>query len=128
MSTPTLRVESYGGGTQSSALALMSAAGDLPKLDAVIFADTQGELPETYEYADYVAGVLADAGIPFIRVTAGSLEEALLSETPTSHNPTPPAHVLNPDGSKARRCRRPGGGDAAHTVRTTDQRNRGMTP
>lgn len=36
-----LRVLSYGGGTQSAALALMSAAGDLPKLDAVVFADTQ---------------------------------------------------------------------------------------
>lgn len=47
MSAPDLRVLSYGGGTQSAALALMSAAGELPKLDAVVFADTHGELPET---------------------------------------------------------------------------------
>lgn len=98
----TLRVLSYGGGTQSAALALMSAAGDLPKLDAVVFADTQGELPETYEYAEYVSGILDEAGIPFIQITAGNLEEALLSTTPTSHNPTPPAHVLNPSGSKGK--------------------------
>lgn len=97
-----LRVLSYGGGTQSAALALMSAAGELPKLDAVIFADTQGELPETYDYAVYVQEQLEQAGVPFIRVSAGSLEDALLASEPTSHNPTPPAHVLNPDGSKGK--------------------------
>ena len=97
-----LRVLSYGGGTQSAALALMSAAGQLPKLDAVVFADTQGELPETYIYAEYVERQLADADIPFIRASAGSLEGALLATEPTSSNPTPPAHVLNPDGSAGR--------------------------
>lgn len=96
------RILSYGGGTQSAALALMSAAGDLPRVDAVIMADTQGELPETYAYAQYVLGYLRDAGIPMIVVTAGSLEAALLADTPTSSNPTPPAHVLNPDGSAGR--------------------------
>lgn len=98
----SLRILSYGGGTQSAALALMSAAGDLPKLDAVIFADTQGELPETYDYAVYVQVHLETAGIPFYRVTAGSLEQALLATEPTSSNPTPPAHVLNPDGTKGK--------------------------
>ncbi|HLH45668.1 MAG TPA: hypothetical protein VKV25_00835 [Acidimicrobiales bacterium] len=93
---------SYGGGTQSAALALMSCAGELPRLSAVIFADTQGELPETYEYAEYVRGHLEQAGIPFVVVTAGSLEEALLSPTPTSANATPPAHVVNPDGTLGR--------------------------
>lgn len=91
---------SYGGGTQSAALALMAASGDLPKLDGVIFADTQGELPETYAYADYVKRHLQDAGIPFIQVTAGSLEAALLSPVRTTRNPTPPAHVRNPEGAK----------------------------
>ncbi|MBK7722480.1 MAG: hypothetical protein IPI32_09745 [Austwickia sp.] len=96
---PDLRVLSYGGGTQSAALALMSAAGLMPRLDAVVFADTEGELPETYAYAEYVQGHLDRAGIPFIRVSAGSLEAALLSPVRTTSNPTPPAHVLNPDGS-----------------------------
>lgn len=58
----------------------MSAAGDLPKLDHIVFA----------------------AGIPLHVVTAGSLEQALLADAPTSHNPTPPAHVVNPDGTKGR--------------------------
>lgn len=97
-----MRVLSYGGGTQSAALALLSAAGDLPKLDAVVFADTQGELPETYEHVAYVEARLGEAGIPFIRVTAGSLEQALLSTERTGPNPTPPSHVLNPDGSKGK--------------------------
>lgn len=97
-----MRVLSYGGGTQSAALALMSASGELPRLDAVIFADTKGELPETYTYAEYVKAVLDKAGIPFLVVSRGSLEEALLSETPTPANPTPPAFVLAPDGTKGR--------------------------
>ncbi|MFT4261964.1 MAG: hypothetical protein QM572_01140 [Nocardioides sp.] len=99
---PSLRVLSYGGGTQSAALALMSATGVLPRLDAVIFADTHGELPETYEYAEYVKTHLVRAGIPFVRVSTGSLEAALLSPVRTSSNPTPPAHVLNPDGSRGK--------------------------
>lgn len=98
----TLRILSYGGGTQSAALGLMSAAGQLPKLDAIVFADTRGELPETYLYADYVERIVEAAGIRFIRASAGSLEDALLADAPTSHNPTPPAHVVNPDGSAGR--------------------------
>lgn len=98
----SLRVLSLGGGTQSCALALMSAAGDLPKLDHIVFADTQGELPETYAYIDYLRSVVEPAGIPLQIVTAGSLEAALLADKPTNHNPTPPAHVLNPDGTKGR--------------------------
>lgn len=98
----SLRILSLGGGTQSCALALMSAAGELPKLDHIIFADTQGELPETYAYIDYMRPILAAAGIPLHVVTAGSLEAALLTTEPTSSNPTPPAHVINPDGTKGR--------------------------
>jgi hypothetical protein len=97
-----LRILSLGGGTQSCALALMSAAGDLPKLDHIVFADTQGEVPETYEYIDYLRGVVEAAGIPLHVVTAGSLYDDLLATEPTSSNPTPPVHVRNPDGSKGR--------------------------
>lgn len=96
-----LRVLSLGGGTQSCALALMSAAGDLPKLDAIVFADTQGELPETYSYLDYLRSVVEPAGIPLHIVTAGNLEAALLGERMTV-NPAPPAHLLRLDGKKGR--------------------------
>lgn len=100
--SPTLRVLSLGGGTQSCALALMSAAGELPRLDHVVFADTHGELPETYAYLWYLAGRLAEAQIPLHVVSAGDLEADLLVDVPTSKNPTPPVHVLNPDGTKGR--------------------------
>ena len=94
---------SYGGGTQTAALALMVAAGQLPRVDAVIMADTQGELPETYEFAEYVKDKLAAIEIPFVVVTRGNLEEALLS--PVGHsgaNPMPPLKTLSPDGKKGR--------------------------
>lgn len=100
---PDLRVLSLGGGTQSCALALMSARGDLERLDAVVFADTQGELPETYAYLEgVIAPALAEAGIPYHVVSTGSLYDALMQPGRTSDNPTPPAHVVNPDGSKGR--------------------------
>lgn len=102
MTGDPMRVLSLGGGTQSCALALMSAAGDLPRLDHVVFADTQGELPETYEYLGYLRGQLDAAAIPLHVVTAGDLYADLLTSVPTSANPTPPVHVLNPDGSKGR--------------------------
>lgn len=99
----SLRVLSLGGGTQSCALALMSARGDIDRLDAVVFADTQGELPETYAYLDrIITPALAEAEIPYYVVTAGNLYDALMSPEPQANNPTPPAHVRNPDGSKGR--------------------------
>lgn len=101
MSEP-IRVLSLGGGTQSCALALMSAAGDLPKLDHIIFADTRGELPETYEYLAYLRTVVEPAGIPLHVVSAGDLREALLAKSATGKFPTPPAHIRKEDGSKGR--------------------------
>lgn len=95
MSEPDLRVLSLGGGTQSCALALMSAAGELPRLDHVVFADTQGELPETYAYLWYLAGQLAEAGIPLHIVSAGSLETGLLGQRMAAQ-PSPPAHMVAP--------------------------------
>jgi hypothetical protein len=93
--TPRLKVLSLGGGTQSCALALMSAAGDLPKLDHVIFADTGGERPETYEYLEYLRKPLADAGIPFHVVSAGDLFTEVMTDTP----PVLPFATRNADGS-----------------------------
>lgn len=97
-----LRILSLGGGTQSCALALMSAAGDLPKLDHIVFADTQGEVPETYEYIEYLRGVVEAAGIPLHVVTGGSLELSMLGAIRTPGNPSPPAHIEREDGKKGR--------------------------
>lgn len=95
-----LRILSLGGGTQSCALALMSAAGELPKLDHIIFADTHGELPETYAYLDYMRPILDRAGIPLHVVSMGNLEESLLAEKSPKGDPTPPAHILNIGGKR----------------------------
>ena len=49
---------SLGAGVQSSALACMSAEGELPPVDASIFADTGAESDETYEYLEYLKDIL----------------------------------------------------------------------
>lgn len=57
-------VWSYGGGTQSIALALLIAAGRLPRPERIIMADTGREASETWEYtAQYVAPLLATLGL-----------------------------------------------------------------
>jgi hypothetical protein len=67
---PRLRVLSLGAGVQSSTLALMSARGDLPPLDAAIFADTQSEPAATYRHLEWLEAQLP---FPVHRVTIGSL-------------------------------------------------------
>lgn len=96
MSEP-LRFESLGGGQQSSALLLMSAAGVLPRLDGVIFADTQGEAPETYAHLLYLREQADNAGIPFYIVSAGSLYDDIISRQGKGMQPTPPVHLITTD-------------------------------
>jgi len=45
-------VWSYGGGTQSCAIAVLVARGDLPTPDCVVIADTGREASETWAYLD----------------------------------------------------------------------------
>jgi hypothetical protein len=47
-------VWSYGGGTQSAAIAVMILKGELPKPDIVCIADTSREVSETWEYLSNV--------------------------------------------------------------------------
>src|SRR5579872_5369821 len=57
-------VWSYGGGTQSIAIAILIAQGRLPKPDLIVFADTGREATETFEYSDqYVSPLLATIGL-----------------------------------------------------------------
>ena len=65
---------SLGAGVQSSAMALMAAAGEIsPMPRAAIFADTQAEPDSVYRWLDWLANEL-----PFQvhRVTKGSLADA----------------------------------------------------
>src|SRR5947207_241734 len=55
---------SYGGGTQSIAIALLVGGGKLPKPDIIVFADTGMEATETFEYTrEYVSPFLATLGL-----------------------------------------------------------------
>ncbi|MBT2379009.1 hypothetical protein J7E90_17045 [Streptomyces sp. ISL-111] len=60
-------------------MALLSAAGDLPKLDAAIFADTGWEPAAVYTHLDRLEReVLIPAGIPLHRVSVGNIREDAL--------------------------------------------------
>ncbi len=59
---------SFGAGVQTTAMLIMIAKGEL-EADAVIFADTGAEHPETYEYIEeYDRPLCERLGIPFITV------------------------------------------------------------
>jgi hypothetical protein len=107
-----IRILSLGAGVQSSTIALMSAAGELPALDGAIFADTQGEPEEVYRWLDWLEAQLP---FPVYRVTAGDLRahSLVLRRSQKSGRVYMkgiiPAFVKNPDGSKGllgRRCTR----------------------
>lgn len=60
-------VLNLGGGTNSGAMVLrMVRTGDRP--DFIVFADTGGELPRTYEFLDALDAWLADWEIKIVRV------------------------------------------------------------
>ena len=94
----TLKILSLGGGWQSSCLLLMSAAGELPKLDAAVFADTQNEMPETYDYLDYLEAQIRPAGIPLIRASAGNLFQDVFDKAGKGMQPSLPVRVRDPKG------------------------------
>ena len=64
MSEPRPLTWSYGGGTQSIAIAVLVARGRLPKPECVGMADTGREATETWEYHDTHTGpLLASVGV-----------------------------------------------------------------
>ena len=64
-----MKILSLGWGVQSFTLAVMSALGDLEKLDFAIHADTTYERSETYEFIKKYTSWLNDYGIKTITVT-----------------------------------------------------------
>jgi hypothetical protein len=55
---------SYGGGTQSVAIAVLVAQGKLPRPERVVIADTGREAQETWDYTrDVVNPLLSDTGL-----------------------------------------------------------------
>lgn len=104
---------SLGGGVQSSAVALMAAAGEItPMPQAAIFADTQAEPKAVYAWVEWLEKQLP---FPVYRVTAGSLAETEMQlrvsgrSGRTYKKSEIPAFGKNPDGSKGimgRKCTR----------------------
>lgn len=98
-----IHIISLGAGVQSSAMALMAAAGELRPLPAcAIFADTQAEPASVYRWLDWL-----EPQLPFrvYRVTAGDLAETSTrirtsgsGQVYISHSV--PAYTLNKNGSK----------------------------
>jgi hypothetical protein len=75
-------VLNLGAGVQSSCLALMAAKGEVgPMPDFAVFADTQAEPKNVYDWLDWLEKQLP---YPVIRVTAGNLTEESLKLRTTS--------------------------------------------
>lgn len=97
---------SFGAGVQSSTLLYMSCLGILPKLDHVIFADTQWEPSAVYKHLEWCKGFAADHGITIEVRTAGNLRQDLLEfwgqrkSADGKRKASIPAFIKNPDGSK----------------------------
>ena len=77
----TLTIISLGAGVQSSTMALMSAKGDLPKVDACIFADTMYENSSSYKYLKYLEALLP---FPIYKVSKGNIKEDMLAARGTT--------------------------------------------
>lgn len=99
MTTP-LRILSLGAGVQSTTVALMSARGDLPRLDACVFADTQWEPRAVYAHLDWLQGELERAGIPVHRVSAGDIRADTLASVRGERSDFPglPFHAIDEHG------------------------------
>lgn len=101
-----LRVLSLGAGVQSSTVLLMSCAGELPKLDHAIFADTGWEPAAVYRHLDWLERQAVAAGIVVHRVSAGDLRSEVLSQREGRRAPSLPYHLASPrsDGMMRRQC------------------------
>lgn len=69
------RVLSLGAGIQSTTLLLMSLRGELPRLDAAIFADTQNEPKSVYKHLEWLREECERAGVPLYNLTRGNLRQ-----------------------------------------------------
>ncbi|MBU0977324.1 MAG: hypothetical protein KKD18_02830 [Nanoarchaeota archaeon] len=73
-----LKILSLGAGVQSSTILLMSCKGELPRLDAAIFADTGWERNETYIHLEWLRQEAGKHGIEVITVNNGNIKERII--------------------------------------------------
>lgn len=103
-----IRVLSLGAGVQSSTLALLIARGEVPMVDCAIFADTQWEMPKTYEWLAWLETQLP---FPVHRCTAGDIRANLVRKQNIDGGRfvSVPWFTINKDGSRGmgrRQCTR----------------------
>lgn len=97
MTKPRLTILSLGAGVQSTALLILAARGDLPRLDAAIFSDTGWEPKAVYDHLDRLESEVAQpAGIPIHRVSSGNIRNDALD--PEHRFASMPLYILNRDG------------------------------
>jgi hypothetical protein len=72
------RVLSLGAGVQSSTVFMMSCLGELPRLDAAVFADTGWEPKAVYEYFEWLKEQGEKYGIPIHIVSNGNVKKDCL--------------------------------------------------
>lgn len=94
-------VLSLGAGTQSSAMLLMAAHGDLPKPDYVIFADTGWEPQIVYDWLEKLQNYVKPYGIEIITTSAGNIREDVLRNHPIGKRvASMPFYTKDKDGKK----------------------------
>ena len=79
---PNLRILSLGAGVQSSTLALKIKHGEIPMVDAAIFADVKGEPKNVCTWLDWLEKQL---NYPVFRVTYRDLKQDILDAAVGKH-------------------------------------------
>lgn len=100
-----LRVLSLGAGVQSTTVAVMSARGDLPRVDCAIFADTGWESVAVYKHLDWLETILP---FPVYRVRRkgddlGQHAIAIATQ-PVTRTASPPWFTKDPNGMLPKQC------------------------
>ena len=99
-----LRILSLGAGVQSSTLALMIEKGQVPMVDAGIFADVKGEPKAVYTHLDWLEKQLS---YPVYRVTWRDLKQDILDAAVGEYTAfTAPFFTKNPITGKKGLLRR----------------------
>jgi hypothetical protein len=101
---PNLRILSLGAGVQSSTLALKIKHGEIPMVDAAIFADVKGEPKNVYTWLNWLEKQL---NYPVFRVTYRDLKQDILDAAVGKHKAfTAPFYTKNPTTGKKGLLRR----------------------
>lgn len=104
MKKNNLRILSLGAGVQSTALALMIEKGEVPMVDAAIFADVKGEPKAVYEHLSWLKTKLS---YPVYQVTWRDLKQDILDAAEGKYTAfTAPFFTKNPVTGKKGLLRR----------------------